>query len=157
MGGREYDMIRAGSDARPDAVDRARVLRDGVMILPSVEPGSGPFPGRPMRWTVEPATEGERIFALSLYLALMTETCLSLIGPRGPVIVEGPFARNADYLAMLSALRADGVETASSATGTSVGAVMLCLEKGAAPATEPVVTGDAGPMRDYAMRWQAHL
>lgn len=83
MGGREYELIRQGSDVTPTPAEVAQVLQSGLMILPAVEPGSGPFPRRAMRWTGEPATEGQRIAALSLYLALMTETCLGLIGAEG--------------------------------------------------------------------------
>ena len=133
MGGREYEIVRAGSDVRPTPQDRAAVLGGMVMILPAVEPMSGPFPGRPMRWTGTPATEGERIAALPFYLAQMTDTCLSLIGAAGPVVVEGPFARNPDFLDMLASLRPAGIEVATSATGTSAGAALLCLTEVAAP------------------------
>lgn len=151
MGGREFEIVRAGSDAAPTDADRAAVLRDGVMILPAVEPGSGPFQGRAMAWTRPPATDGQRMTALSWYLALMTATCLDMIGARGPAIVEGPFARNPDYCAMLAALRPDGVEIAASATGTSVGAALLCLGTAAAPATRPVTPDPA--LGGYAAAW----
>lgn len=94
--------------------------------------------------------------ALSFYLALMTDTCLGLIGARGPVIVEGPFARNPDYCAMLAVLRPAGVEIAASATGTSVGAALLSLRRAAPPATMPVAVPEtAGALADYARRWRA--
>ena len=158
MGGREYELIRQGSDAQPVAEDVAQVLRSGLMILPAVEPGSGPFPGRVMRWTAAPATEGQRIAALSLYLALMTETCLGLIGAEGPAIIEGPFARNGTYLAMLASLRPGGVETASSATGTAAGAALLALGAGQAPASRRVsLPPDAAALADYAARWRAQI
>jgi len=158
MGGREYELIRDGAadaeGAAPDAADRAAVLA-GIWLLPAVEPGSGPFAGRAMRWQGEAATAGQRMLALGLYLALMTETCLGLIGARGPLIVEGPFARNADYLAMLAALRPEGVEVAASATGTSAGAALLCLPQGAAPATRKVPPPqDAAALRAYAAAWR---
>lgn len=156
MGGREYEMIRAGSDAIPTDADRAQVLSDGLMILPAVEPGSGPFQGREMRWTGQPASDGERMVALSWYLALMTQTCLGLIGAQGPVIIEGPFARNTDFLDMLAALRPDGVETAQSATGTSVGAALLCLDHAASPLTRRVPPpGQAVALSEYASAWRA--
>ena len=44
MGGREFDMLTAGSAAEPDAEVLARVIRDQLMILPSVVQGSGPYP-----------------------------------------------------------------------------------------------------------------
>ncbi|MEY4983645.1 MAG: hypothetical protein RIR62_1911 [Pseudomonadota bacterium] len=155
MGGREYETIRAGSDARPDAADRAAVLDRGIALLPAVEAGSGPFAGRVAGWTEAPSTAGARNLALSHYLAMMTDTCLDLIGARGPAIIEGPFARNPDYLKMLASLRAGGVEVAQSATGTSVGAALLCLPRRAAPATRKVpAPPDAGRRAALAARWR---
>ena len=155
MGGREYEIIRAGSEAIPTEADRVAVLKAGAMILPAVDPASGPFQGRRMRWTAEPAGAGQRMAALSWYLALMTETCLGLIGAGGPVFVEGPFARNPDYSAMLASLRPEGVRVARSATGTSAGAALLCLTSGQRPETDPVAPDPR--LRAYAARWQAEL
>ena len=95
------------------------------------------------------------MLALSWYLAMMTQTCLTLIGTRGPVIVEGPFARNPDYLDMLASLCPSGVEIATSATGTSTGAALLALGSGAAPATRPVRAPDDAPaLAGYAAHWR---
>ncbi|MFT4149814.1 MAG: FGGY-family carbohydrate kinase [Paracoccaceae bacterium] len=159
MGGREYEIIRAGARDPGTVADRNRVLGVGVMILPAVDPASGPFRGRAMCWRGTPASEGERMVALSFYLALMTATCLELTGAAGPVIVEGPFARNGDYLAMLHALRPDGVRTAVSVTGTSVGAALLCLGgRGPAPVTAAVPTpADADALRHYGRMWRQQL
>ncbi|NJS37978.1 MAG: carbohydrate kinase [Rhodobacteraceae bacterium] len=146
MGGREYEVIRQGLTTPPTAEDRAAVLAEPIHLLPSVEAASGPFPGRQMRWTHDPATQGQRLLALSWYLALMTRTCLDLAGAEGPVIIEGPFARNADYLAMMSALSPGWVSIAASATGTSAGAAILCLTDPPKPATSPVqIPPDAPP------------
>lgn len=125
MGGREYDIIRDGSLARPTERDRDLVHRNQIMLLPSVVTKSGPFPEHRMRWTSPPETDGQRIYALSLYLALMTNCCLDLTAACGTTFVEGPFARNSDYLDMLNALRGGRVAAASSQTGTSVGAALL--------------------------------
>lgn len=155
MGGREYELIRKGDASPATEADRAAILRAGAMILPAVEPGSGPFQGRAMRWTAAPGTGGERMAALSWYLALMTDTCLGLTGARGPAIIEGPFARNPDYCAMLATLRPEGVEIASSATGTSAGAAMLCVKAASAPQTRAVAPDPR--LADYAARWRATL
>ena len=155
MGGREYEMVREGCAVQPTGADRQHALATGMMILPAVEPGSGPFQGRAMEWLGRPASDGQRMVALSWYLALMTATCLDLIGARGPAIIEGPFARNPDYLDMLAALRPEGVEVAASSTGTAVGAALLCL--GAAPAPRTAiwpVPDNAGVLRDYAAQWR---
>ena len=157
MGGREYDMIRGADIAQPDPTDRADVLAREVMILPSVELGSGPFAGRKMCWTAQAGTAGQRMLALSWYLALMTRTCLDFAGARGPVVVEGPFARNRDYLEMLATVSAEGVETAASATGTSTGAALLCLGTAPPPQTRRVVRpADCVALAGYAERWR-HL
>ncbi|WP_172327633.1 FGGY-family carbohydrate kinase [Mangrovicoccus sp. HB161399] len=153
MGGREYEIVRQGGQAVPTAADRRAVL-GGLMLLPSVEPGSGPFPGTCGGWTAPPSTEGAKMLALSWYLALMTDTCLGLVGAEGPVIVEGPFAANPDYLEMLAALRPAGVETAASATGTSIGAALLLLPDAPPPGTAPVPAGGAPELADYAARWR---
>ena len=155
MGGREYEVLRGGSEAHPTDADRAEVLRRGLMILPAVVSDSGPFQGRKMRWTSEPQTEGQRMLALSWYLALMTDTCLTLTGSRGPVLIEGPFARNPDFCEMLPTLRPDGVHIAGSATGTSAGAALLCLPKASAVPTTRVPS-DAG-IGGYAQAWRAEL
>lgn len=153
MGGREYDLIRQGA-SEPEAQDHAAVLARRVMILPSVVPESGPYQGRVMRWTNAPEDACQNAVALAFYLALMTRTCLDLTGARGPVIVEGPFARNTAYLAMLAAISPDGVETATSATGTSAGAALLALGSVAEPVTQVVpVPNDADALRAYAQEW----
>jgi len=155
MGGREYEIIAAGASAQPTAAERAAVLAKRLLLLPAVVPGSGPFAGRQMRWTAAPASTGERLVALGHYLALMTDTCLGLTGATGPVIVEGPFTRNADFLAMLAALRPAGVSIATSATGTSAGAALLCLASAAAPATCAVAPPpEAAALRALAARWR---
>jgi sugar (pentulose or hexulose) kinase len=155
MGGREFEMIAQGDTTAPTAQDRAEVLARGVALLPAVEPGSGPFRGRVHRWTVPPEGAGQRMLALSWYLAMMTDACLRLIGARGPVIVEGPFARNPDYLEMLASLRPEGVEIAASATGTSTGAALLSLGAGTPPETRAVaLPAFSGNLAAYAARWR---
>lgn len=153
MGGREYEIIRDGNDAIPTDADRAGALSSRLMLLPSVEPCSGPCQGRQMQWRGHPRSEGEKMVALSWYLALMTDVCLKLIGARGPTIIEGPFGRNADYCRMLATLRPEGVEIAASATGTSVGAALLCLTDVAAPKTQSVDPDPA--LHNYAECWAA--
>ncbi|WP_422072131.1 FGGY-family carbohydrate kinase [Tranquillimonas rosea] len=139
MGGREYERIRPNTDAPPDPAAVRAVLRDRIHLLPAVEPGSGPFQGRAHGWTATPATDGQRSVALAHYLAMMTETCLSMIGAAGPIVVEGPFAANEAYLRMLAAAAGRPVEALTgSVTGTSVGAAMLALgPDGQGPAAQP--------------------
>lgn len=131
MGGREFSLLVEPGREDCDDADLHAVLHRGVMLLPSVQVGSGPFPERRSSWRGETQSPGERFAAVSLYLAMMTATCLELTGAGGPVIVEGPFAGNRVYCAMLAAATGRMVLSgAGSATGTSLGAALL-----AAPGT----------------------
>jgi hypothetical protein len=59
---------------------------------------------------------------------------------------------------MLASLRAGGVEVAQSATGTSVGAALLCLGPRAAPDTRRhPPPEDAAALAGHAARWRALL
>ncbi len=127
MGGREYEIAMAGQPVEPSPADLDAVLAERLFLLPALVAESGPYQGRKARWRggEPPLGSGRRAAALALYLALVTDHCLGLIGHRGPVIVEGPFARNRIYLEMLSAAASSPVIAAGSATGTSQGAALL--------------------------------
>ena len=96
MGGREFAILAEDSSAEPSEAEVSRVIAGKVMALPTFAPGTGPFGRGAGRWTADAAglSPGERVAAASLYCVMVTETCLSLAGADGPVIVEGPFARN---------------------------------------------------------------
>ena len=57
LGGRDYEVMRPEGAVRAGPADAERVLAAGVMLLPSVTPGTGPFPQSAGRWTLEPATQ----------------------------------------------------------------------------------------------------
>lgn len=158
MGGREYEVIQQGHKLPATSRDVEGVLDGVVMLLPAVEPQTGPFAGQHMRWTPnEPKVgSGARSAALSFYLALMTDTCLRLTGAQGPTIVEGPFARNIEFVAMLAEATGRDVLTSKAATGTSIGAALL-FEKNAnlakpAPATSVYARSK---LRRYADLWRS--
>ncbi|MCX7645278.1 MAG: FGGY-family carbohydrate kinase [Rhodobacteraceae bacterium] len=160
MGGREHDLATGGAAPEPDAADLAAVLEAGVMLLPSVVAGSGPFPARRARWAGgEPAPgTAARAAAVALYLALMTERCLDLIGHAGPVILEGPFAANRVYRMMLAAATGAPVIAPGGTTGTSQGAALLFAGAGVAvPAgerTEPPDGAAGARLLRYARAWR---
>lgn len=156
MGGREYEMIQAGQSGEPTPQDIAHLLSTSLMILPAVEPSTGPFQGHHMRWTgPEPAPgSGQRSAAVSFYLAMMTNACLALAKATGPTIVEGPFAQNLEFKAMLAAATGRQVLHSRSATGTSIGASLL-FSKDTVPALPPpeVIEPDRDDYRTYAETW----
>lgn len=113
-----------------------------------------------MQWSgVEPDLgTGRRAVALSFYLALMTDTCLHLTGAAGPTIVEGPFARNPEFIAMLQAATERPVLTSDAATGTSIGAALLMA--GPTNLIRPARSKDAGDLpalKAYAAKWRSRL
>ncbi|HMO06512.1 MAG TPA: FGGY family carbohydrate kinase [Paracoccaceae bacterium] len=145
MGGRMFEALGAAGLAPPDASDRVAVLARGVGLRPARD--SVPD------WAEPPQTPGERALALSWALAVLTRDHLDRTGSRGPVIVEGPFARNPHFMEMLAALSPEGTEAATSATGTAVGAAMLALGRARAPETRPVpAPPDAAALRSHAAR-----
>ncbi len=138
MGGREFDLMMEGHERASTDADALQVLDRSILLLPAVEPRSGPFQGRAHRWSVDEASlsDGQRYAAVSFYLALVTAECLAMTGGEGLVIVEGPFAANRLYLAMLEAATARKVQVGDgSVTGTSIGAALL-------------LAGDDGQARD---------
>lgn len=158
MGGREYEVIQQGHKTSPTVDDVESVLEAAIMLFPAVEPQSGPFAGLKMRWTpTEPEIgSGARSAALSFYLALMTDTCLRLTGAQGPTIVEGPFARNIEFAAMLAASTGREVLTSEAATGTSIGAALLFEREANLAKPVPAVSDYELPkLRKYADLWRS--
>ncbi len=161
MGGREFDRLTGGgaSDLDPAAV--ASVLARGVMALPCFARGSGPFPHAAGRWSHDPdeLTAPERHAAASLYAALMTATCLDLLGAAGAITVEGPFAGNALYLEALGHLARRTVRASSGRTGTSAGAAALLATPRQEPPPLSMPAGGVGllyaDVETYAARWRA--
>lgn len=162
MGGREYDLLSQGQDIEPTAKEISEVLRNRVMLLPSVVPETGPYQGMNARWIGDepPPGSGERSACTGFYLGLMTAQCLDLIGHQGPVYVEGPFAKNNCILQMLSAVTGDPVFATESSTGTSQGAALLDPMVQDAPHADsaPVrITTELSALRGYAMNWHSKV
>lgn len=160
MGGREFEMLTAELGAlSPEAALAAMpyVIEKGLMLLPNIAGGSGPFPGRERQWINDrEASADQRWAGACLYLALMTDTCLDLIGAKGPVLVEGPFSANPAYLQALSALLGREVVALPGSTGTSQGAALLA---GISPKTKPgrAVPAPSWIIDAYRAAWHASL
>ena len=157
MGGREHDLIRGGRASVATAADEARVLAQGIMLLPSVVAESGPFPGRVMEWLPALPDEAAQEVVLGYYLALMTAECLAMTGAAGPVIVEGPFARNRFYLDMLAASVGRPVLVSASQTGTAIGAALLFADAAVKPDADPAPHPVDPRLAAYAHAWRAHV
>lgn len=152
MGGREYETLRAPSNATDADLDA--VLGAGLRLLPAVQQGSGPFPDRQAEWRpAEPQNANLREVAIGHYLALMTAECLSMTGAKGPVLVEGPFARNRWYTAMLAAATGRAVIASEAQTGTAIGAALL-FDAAAKPVAEAVAGQPDPRLTALAAAWR---
>ncbi|RUU06375.1 carbohydrate kinase [Mesorhizobium sp. USDA-HM6] len=156
MGGREFSLLNEGQPQDWNEDDVAVVLARKALLLPSTQPGSGPFPHRAAQWAnSEGLSSGQRFAAISFYLALMTATCLDLIGGDGPTTVEGPFAQNRLFIRMLAAATERPVIASETSTGTSIGAALLASDGVEAASkgerTEPTAEH---AWSDYARAWQ---
>ncbi|TCL71852.1 FGGY-family carbohydrate kinase [Rhizobium sp. BK251] len=161
MGGREFEMLTHGHPV-PSAEAMTEAFRNVVvkqiMLLPNVVAGSGPFPGRQMRWLgEEPQDAAERYAAASIYAALMTEACLELIGAGGTSLVEGPFAANREYLVALAALTGRPVTGLPGATGTAHGAAMLTGAQFPPPERATEYRADGIDLSPYRKAWYAAI
>ncbi|WP_454855873.1 FGGY-family carbohydrate kinase [Rhizobium binxianense] len=161
MGGREFEILSA--EIGPVAPEGAKAaigpaIEKSLMLLPNVAPGSGPFPGRTSRWlAAEDAGPEERHAAACLYLSLMTEACLDLIGAKGPIIVEGPFALNGSYLTVLATLTGRDVMALPGSTGTSQGAALLAGIKPFHGAETHFPPSRIPGLSDYRAAWYAAM
>lgn len=156
MGGRAFSTLIPEPQEAPTEAEENALAQRRDMLLPSIPEGSGPFPHAKARWTCDDATltDGERLAAVSFYLALMTAISLDLIGAQGDIIVEGPFTSNLTYLRMLKAATGRAVLVGGgNATGTSVGAAFL-IKEGNPMAQYSAPTGETpDDLRAYATGW----
>ncbi|MET0531082.1 MAG: FGGY-family carbohydrate kinase [Microvirga sp.] len=160
MGGREFEMLTAGQGkATAEAI--RRVVDEGIYLTPSVMPGCGPYPSAGHRIVNAPGglDADETYVAASLYCALMTKTCLDLTGASGPIVVEGPFTRNALYIEALAQATGRPVIAATGSTGTSVGASLLASSLSMSPTAKADASSNSmlpGGFKRYCVEWFRH-
>jgi sugar (pentulose or hexulose) kinase len=131
MGGREFSVLTEGPSEHWTEEDVGTVFARTALLLPATQQGSGPFPLLRAAWlNADGINTGQRFAAVSFYLALMTATCLDLIGADGGTIVEGPFARNRLFTHMLAAATVRFVIASEATTGTGIGAALLASDQG---------------------------
>ncbi|QUD90616.1 FGGY-family carbohydrate kinase [Phenylobacterium montanum] len=164
MGGREAELI-AGLDSFhiKDNYDAAAVLaatpeliERGVMVLPTFAPGFGPFAHHMGRWIDPPDEPNARRAALGLYLALMADACLDLVGARDLILVEGRFAEAEVFIRALAALRPTASLFVSNAQDdVPFGALRLVRPELKPKSALTRVRPLAGSLDAYKQRWRA--
>lgn len=157
MGGREFSLLTKDKPQDCSGSDVLAVLTKKMLLLPSTQQGSGPFPHHAAAWLeADGISMGERFAAISFYLSLMTATCLDLIGADGPTTVEGPFARNRLFVGMLAASTGRTVIASEAATGTSIGAALLATDQVVAHGKGERIDPQTDPVwADYVTAWRA--
>lgn len=163
MGGRERDILIGDAAERNDiALESllAMPASEKPMLMPSVVPGTGPFPKANWQWLGTTHSDiPYRQCAVALYLALMTNQCLQLIGAQGSTYVEGPMAQDVDFLKMLKVASQRDVFASIGQTGTSIGAAMLITAPRTTIATSSVDVEPSQQTRlsEYATLWNTRV
>ena len=166
MGGREAEVI-AGPDGfrlteneSPEAMSArlSRLVAEGVSVLPSFASGTGPFPRRQGRWVRTPETGADRAAATGLYLALMADEMLDLIGSRDRLLIEGRFAESDVFVRALATLRPDQrVYVSWSQDQGSYGALRLVHPDIPPPSRLRLVPGLDDRLDRYRASWRSAI
>ena len=163
MGGREAELI-AGIDsfALTDGIEPQEFLRRLPELIgkhsppcPSFVHGVGPYPDARGDWTDRPQDPIDERVLTHLYLALMADTSLNLIGSRERLLVEGRFAEDPVFVRALASLRPhQKIYTSNAEHDVAFGALRL-VEPDLALASEltPAEPLDVD-LADYALNWR---
>jgi sugar (pentulose or hexulose) kinase len=164
FGGREFEALAgAAAGSVPSRDHAARLVAQGVMALPSFTGSSGPVPGSGNKGRIIGELGGdpaERVSLAALYCALMVAEQLDAVGSRNDVIVDGPFAKNEVFVALLAQLRMGQKVFASELRdGTTAGAACLGLMRDdvlphIALKLVPVQRAEIAGLADYQTRWR---
>lgn len=163
MGGEEYGLVSGGGNgSRPTMEGVQSLISSRTMALPSFTDSGGPIPGTGGQGRIvgpPPGSDAERASLATLYTALMTAVMLNGLGETRRVVVDGVFAQNEPYLALLAALLPEReVLKVASPAGSARGAASLAL-----PALQSGVALDSAPAPSfsgfdlYRAAWQDQL
>ncbi len=161
MGGREVELIEASAPSdtgAPDQLARARrLIETGGAALPTFQRGVGPFPSAAGGWSgARPSDPADRRAAASLYLALMSDTSLDLIGSTDRLVIEGRFAQDAVFTRALAALRPrQTIYLSQMADNVPLGALSLLYPDIGADLSLTSVAPIDADLGAYAAQWHA--
>jgi L-fuculokinase len=155
MGGREYETIAGNAGVAPSLGDLDSVLAQDAVAWPSFTPTGGPFQGRIGRIErAERLTTGGLAALATLYLALVTDEMLGLLGARGDIAIEGPLATNPLFGPILAAFRPEQrVLRSSDHAGTLGGALVLVGSESRPGSDEAAAPIEDKRLERYRERW----
>jgi sugar (pentulose or hexulose) kinase len=163
MGGREFAIIAGDAPDAPVAeATVARLIAGGTMALPSFVEQDGVFPGSAMQGRIvgpAPSTPADRRALALLYVALLTDVCLERLGAEGTIVLDGSFAKDPLYPALVAALKPGRrVVFNTDHYGTASGAALLAdhpRRTSVAPvAVEPARAVDIAGLAAYRDAWR---
>lgn len=131
FGGKEFEVLAQGASGdEADHETVRRLVRDGVMALPSFTDSGGPVANTANKGRIigNAVSAAERAALASLYCAQMVSESLDAIRSSADIIVDGPFSQNKVFLGILAALHPHQKVSASNLRdGTAAGAACLAL------------------------------
>lgn len=166
MGGRELDLLNAGGNHRIDSngnqpalIEAARrCIASGAMILPTQTERIGPFADQRGAWIDRPTDPLQVTAAMALYVALVADAALDLIGSENILVIDGRFGNAAVFTGALAALRsATETYTSSAEHDVALGALRLVHPKLRQKGKLDRVTPLDLPLLDYRSRWRQNL
>jgi sugar (pentulose or hexulose) kinase len=130
FGGKEFEVLSDHAPAEAASFEAVqRMIAQGTLAFPSFSKSAGPMPGTEGYGRItgpEPTTLEERASLAALYCALMCDQQLNAVHSSSQIVVDGPFAQNPMFLAILAALRPKQRVLASDLRdGTTAGAALL--------------------------------
>lgn len=162
MGGRESELIGGiDSYALTDNYDAdaiisrlSELVANGAYVLPSFVNGVGPFPTESGAWINEPSDADGKRALTGLYLALMVDTSLDLIGSRDRLLIEGRFAEAEVFIRALAALRPhQKVYVSNAHNDVAYGALrLICPDLETPSELTPVLPLEID-LKSYAAEW----
>lgn len=157
MGGREWSVLADAPES--EWSDLQTVLQAGVYYLPAFSDQGGPFrhcKGQ-IIGAIDTLTPAQKTALASLYCALVTDYCLNRIQSQGVIYLEGSFASNQVFCAVLQALRPEQrLYLSNDQTGTTGGVVQLIKAAQGQVATPLAVTASITPSMEDQHALQAY-
>ena len=165
FGGKELEVLCAGASADlADLVLAQKLVDAGTFAIPSFTDSGGPYPGTGNKGHITglpPATPAERASLAALYCAFMVSAQLDAVWSENQIIVDGPFSKHREFLAILAQLRpAQKIYASDLRDGTAAGAACLALFQDDKP---PIIKIELSPvepshlqhLQTYHKKWQA--
>jgi len=148
MGGRELEIITENTEREfnfhysnaEHLGPLEQLIEKMVMVSPTFSPGSGPFPNTVGKWHNKPNEIEHHHMVAHLYLAMVTNELLSLIGTKNKLLIEGRFSSSEIFTRSIATLRPDlKILTTPLDSDVSLGALRL-IEKDFLPSGKFVQT-----------------